>query len=219
MKLTHKPKWILFDVGGVLLDWRSSLNEVARTLGITRNGLFDVLFNQTTSKSIGARMLLGDMTAEAGWAMVLQSLGNAECTPIYVLALTTAKEFWLEDTLKLITELHNSGYKLAIMSNSWLGLTDPKKKAVFPKEIQLFDEVFDSSVERMKKPDVKFYELVERRTGSKATDLLLVDDDEKNLVIAKQQCWQTYRYNMGSSSDGTAANSELRKLLLSPVVA
>ncbi|HEU4966046.1 MAG TPA: hypothetical protein VFT53_01010 [Candidatus Saccharimonadales bacterium] len=53
--------WIIFDVGGVLLDWRSSLDAIGSELGIARNQLFDVLFNQSVNVNIGARMNTGDL--------------------------------------------------------------------------------------------------------------------------------------------------------------
>ncbi len=214
MGMTRRPMWVVFDVGGVLLDWRSSLSAVAAELGITRDQLLGVLFGQSVPKNIGTAMLLGEIPAEAGWAVVLKRLAKNGYDPAPVFAQTYAAKFWSRDTLKLAGVLHETGYKLAIMSNSWLGLTDPKKKEDFPKELQLFDNIFDSSVEGMKKPDVTFYELAEQRTEAKRKDLFLIDDDEENLATAKQRGWQTFRYEMGDERDGHESNKELRSMLL-----
>ncbi|HEU4966104.1 MAG TPA: HAD-IA family hydrolase [Candidatus Saccharimonadales bacterium] len=190
-----RPTWIVFDVGGVLLDWRSSLAAVAYDLGITRDQLFDVLFNQSVTINIGARMNIGELTAEEGWRMVLQELGKEDISSEHVLARSHAPEFWSKDALQLIPKLRDAGYKLAIMSNSWLGLTKPEKKDQFPKELQLFDTIFDSSVEGIKKPDPAFYELVEKRTGCAGRELLFIDDEPKNLEVAEERGWQAFLYS------------------------
>jgi epoxide hydrolase-like predicted phosphatase len=208
----HKPRWIIFDVGGVLLDWPSSSTAVAEYLGVTHDELFDVLFDQTVEMSIGAKMNVGEISAHDGWTMVLEKL-KKEHTPQDVITRWLAEEYWLEDTLKLLQELHSAGYKLAIMSNSWLGLSDPVIRAVLPSELKFFDEIFDSSVERVEKPDVAFYELVEQRTGDSGKDLFFIDDFQKNLDIAEQRGWQQFLYNMGNDA-GLKSNTKLRKTLL-----
>lgn len=108
-----KPYWIIFDVGGVLLDWPSSAAAAATYLGLAHNELFDVLFNQTVKMSIGAKMNIGEITAEDGWRMVLSEM-KKEHAPEDIINRWYAREFWLEDTLKLIIELHKASYKLAI---------------------------------------------------------------------------------------------------------
>jgi FMN phosphatase YigB (HAD superfamily) len=112
-----KPSWILFDNGGVLLDWRSSLSVAAGRLGITLHELLNILFDERREPSIGVRMLLGEITAEAGWGMVLKQLGKPDYTPADMLTLSYAKEYWLPDTLHLLTELKHAGYQMALMSN------------------------------------------------------------------------------------------------------
>lgn len=209
----QKPKWIIFDIGGVLLDWPGSSEATAKFLGIDHNTLFDVLFSQTTKMSIGAKMNIGQITAQEGWEIILKEL-KKEHAPNEIINLWIAEKYWLKDTLKLIVELHEAGYQLAIMSNSWLGLTDPAKKDVFPKELQLFQYIFDSSIERVQKPDLQFYDIVEQRTGSHGKDLFLIDDDQKNIVSADAKSWQSFLYDMGDASDGAGSNQRLREMLL-----
>ena len=211
----RKLQWIVFDVGGVLLDWPASSMAAATYLGVTHDELFDVLFDQSVDTSIGAQMNVGAISAEEGWRLILEEL-KKDCAPEIIINRWYAKEFWLEDTLQLIVQLHEAGYKLAIMSNSWLGLTDPRKRRALPKELRLFDKVFDSSVERLKKPDEMFYELVEQSTGSKGDGLFFIDDDQKNLAVAEKRGWQHFLYEMGEGKDGKAANAVLRDLLLDP---
>lgn len=208
----NKPTWIVFDVGGVLLDWPTSSAKTAEFLGLTRNELFDVLFDQTVAMSIGAKMNIGELSAHDGWVQILSRL-KKHSTPEEIMSRWYAKEFWLEDTLALLQELKDAGYKLAIMSNSWLGLNDPTKQHSFPKELQLFDKVFDSSQEKMKKPDQAFYKLVEDGINAYGEQLLFIDDDKKNLDVAQARNWQTFLYDMAEDR-GVQANTVLRQELL-----
>lgn len=207
-----KPTWIVFDIGGVLLDWPTSSAEAAKLLNIDRGTLFDVLFDQTVEMSIGAKMNIGALSAHEGWTEVLKRL-QKEHAPQEIISRWYAEEFWLEDTLKLVTELKTAGYKLAVMSNSWLGLTDPSKQTVLPQELQLFDYIFDSSQEKMKKPDGNFYDLVEKSIQATGEDILFIDDDEKNINIAEQRHWRTYLYDMADDK-GVNANNFVRGITL-----
>jgi len=207
-----KPTWIIFDVGGVLLDWPSSSTEAAKHLGVTHDELFDVLFDQTVKVNIGTRMSLGEISAHEGWTMILKKL-KKEHAPAEVISRWFAREFWLEDTLSLLTELHEHGYELAVMSNSWLGMNDPAQKHLLPDEFSLFDKIFDSSEVHIQKPDATFYEAVETDLGSNGEALFFIDDDQKNLDAAEQRGWQHFLYDM-SDDQGVGTNKKLRALLL-----
>lgn len=201
-----KPTWIVFDVGDVLLDWKSSSKNLADFLGVTQDELLDALFTYADE------MFVGRISPVDGWAKVLKKLGKYN-DPWEIILRWRDKSFWLEPTLLLVKDLHNRGYSLALMSNSWLGLTEKKDFDKLPKEMQLFKYIFDSSKEKMKKPDPSFYDLVESRVGSVGDSILLVDDSVSNFVPAQEKGWQVYEYII-LHDDGLAASEALRKILL-----
>lgn len=157
-------------------------------------------------------MDIGQISAQDGWTKVLHHL-QSDHTPDEVIAHWYAAQFWLEDSLKLLTELKSHGYRLAIMSNSWLGLGGAKNRRILPRELQLFDKIFDSSQEKMQKPYTAFYELVERNTAMSSSELLFIDDDESNIKTAASRGWQTFLYDQGEDK-GIGANDTLRRKLL-----
>jgi hypothetical protein len=61
VRLLHKPTWLVFDVGGVLLDWPSSSAAIAKYLCITHDELFNALFDQSVKVGIGARINIGSL--------------------------------------------------------------------------------------------------------------------------------------------------------------
>jgi len=207
----QKLSYIIFDVGGVLLDWRLSSEVVAKKLGVTHDALFDVLFDQSTDQNIGKRMTVGQLSSHDGWNEVIKKL-NGTLTPQEVIDTWYSREFWFPGTLQLVTDLHNAGYPMAIMSNSWLGLTEHDKASVFPVEIGYFERIFDSSIEKLKKPDVAFFTLVERELNVKPETLLLIDDTEKNIQVAEHCGWQGFLYD--PLDNGVKAAQELRTKLL-----
>lgn len=54
-----------------------------------------------------------------------------------------------------------------------------------------FDTIIDSSVVRALKPEPKIYEIAAAQAGVEAHEILLVDDDRSNLVVADKLGWRT----------------------------
>lgn len=210
-----RTTWIVFDVGGVLLDWMSSSNVFAEKLNLTHDELFSALYALEVNENIGASMNIGKISGQEGWDAVLAKF-NKQLPFRDVVAAWTAESFWPQDTLKLIRELKEAGYKLAIFSNSWFGLTDSATQNLLPNEFQLFDIVIDSAVEKMQKPSPDVYKRLEERTGAQGADILFIDDDKKNLLVAKDLDWETFLYNMGKDGNEVVVNNnKLRESLLS----
>ena len=57
MKLKHKPKWVVFDVGGVLVDWREGPINVSKHLGIENKQLTNILKNYHEDMELGVIIL------------------------------------------------------------------------------------------------------------------------------------------------------------------
>ena len=49
----RKAEWVLFDVGGVLLDWRLSSGSLAEFLGIEQGALLDAMFTHAPLMNVG----------------------------------------------------------------------------------------------------------------------------------------------------------------------
>lgn len=203
----QKTEWVLFDVGGVLLDWRRSSAALADFLEVDHGTLLDTMFTHAPLMNVGT------ITPQEGWKRILRDLGHDGHDPQETILRWRAKEFWLADTLKLVQELHNAGYRLAVFSNSWLGLSNDPNDSTMPPEMANFSYILDSSKEKMKKPDPAFYELAEQTVGAKGESLFFIDDDQPNLVPAAEKGWLTYHYDMGEDRSGQNANAELRAKL------
>ncbi len=203
----QKPKWVLFDVGGVLLDWRRSSASLAKELGVTHDRLLEVMFTYAPMMNIGV------ISPQEGWQKILNDLGES-MDPQTAIELWRNKPFWLKDSLTLIRDLYDASYKLAIFTNSWLGLRIDGKDRSMPDEMSLFSYILDSSVEKIKKPNLAFYKLAEKTIVASGPEIFFIDDDALNLEPAADKQWQTFHFDMGRESTGTQATLTLRKILL-----
>lgn len=204
--LTYKPIWILFDVGGVLLDWHSSSIGVANMLNVNHNVLLKILFRNAND------MILGKISSNEGWKKILNKLSK-KSEPNKIVNLWRHKKYWPQDTLSLIRELYRAGYKLAILTNSWLNLQRTIHEGNAPNELIYFEHIFDSSKERLIKPGISLLNSVEKRIGAKGKSILLIDDDKKNIAAANKIGWQTFLYSMHSNY-GINSNNKIRSMLL-----
>lgn len=204
----QKIDWVLFDVGGVLLDWRVSSAALAEFLEVEHGVLLDAMFSHAPLMNVGT------ISPQEGWKRILADLDKSEHDPQDIILRWRDKKFWLKDTLQLVQELHDAGYKLAVFSNSWLGLSNDPNESSMPKEMALFTHILDSSKEGLKKPNPAYYELAEKTTGASGDSIFFLDDDQPNLVPASENGWHTYHYDMGEDRTGINANAEIRSKLL-----
>ena len=201
-----KPTWIVFDVGDVLLEWQASSALLAEHLGVDKDALLDALFEYADD------MFIGKISPIDGWTEILKKL-DIKADPRNMILQWRDKRCWFTESLALVRDLHAAGYKLAVMSNSWLGLGDKRDANQLPDEVKLFSHIFDSSKAGVKKPDIRFYELVEQGIGADGQDVMLIDDSVANFVPARQKDWQCYHY-ITSEDKGRQSAKELRKALL-----
>lgn len=171
------PKWTIFDVGGVMFDYRNADKQVSHLLNVSELQL-------TKSKyKYGDKGELGGITHEQVWENALKELHQYDQYN-QVLATWWNAEHWILDTKPLIQELHEEGYHIAIFTNNWAGMgeTTFEKLGLLP----VISQRFESSVEGLKKPDIAFYELVESRIQAHGKEIYFIDDSEMNIEVAKK---------------------------------
>lgn len=198
------PKVIVFDVGGVLLNWRTGLNAISLLLNSPPDEVYFYLVDHLHD------LELGKLDSSIFWKHVAEDFG-------YKYDSKNLAECWvtnqghLNETWKLAKEL-SSLYKLAVCTNMWSGMFDVIRQGNL--DVDLFETVVDSSQVGVVKPDPKMYKIVEERTGASEKELFLIDDSKENCDGAEKCGWQSYRFNLGEDS-GKSSCDELREILLS----
>ncbi len=188
-------KAIIFDIGGVITftDFQALYANFANRIGISS----DIVSQY--HKDHWADLLLANITLE----QFFQDMQEAGAKPGLDLPI-----IWLEEALKIrkvntellsfIDELRKH-YAVGVLSN----LTSTR--LVVDEALHLYDH-FDfvvlSCKEHIKKPDPKFYEQALIYADAAASEVIFIDDNERNVAAAK---------NIGLNDITYTDNEQLRK--------
>ena len=175
-------KNIIFDLGGVLIDWDPKY--VYRQIFDTEEEIDWFLENITTHDwniQQDAGRLLSDATNELvvkhpKWASEIQAFyGRWEEMlggPI-------------DETVALLQHLINlKQYRILALTN-WSHETFPVAIERYGYFLDLFEGILVSGVEKMKKPDHEIYQLMLSRYDLKPEESIFIDDSTKNIEGAK----------------------------------
>ncbi len=108
-----------------------------------------------------------------------------------------------------VIQTAKSKYKIGLLTNMYPNMLSEIKKADLLPNIE-FDQIIDSSIEKVQKPYKEIYELAEKRCGFKGNEVLFIDNSQKHLDSAKQLGWQTFLYD---PTDTKKSSEELSKLI------
>jgi FMN phosphatase YigB (HAD superfamily) len=182
---------VVFDVGGVLLDWKAGLASVSRLISITPEDLLNTLGEYLED------LELGNISDDYFWQQVCNKhfyMGNY----MDLLDSWRSNQPLMPAGWDLAKHLFEMNIPLAICTNNWLGVMEFIIKK-YP-EFVLFGSIIDSSQEKIRKPDCKIYELVEKEVGYSGKEILFIDDSIKNIEAAEAFGWNTYLY-LGNDFD------------------
>ena len=199
-----KPQWVIFDVGGVLFDYQLAFSKIAEYLQVTNQNLLDEFYAALIPGE------LGELTFEDLFSNTLKKIDKHH-EHAAVLDIWWNVEHWVEDTKKLMYELDDYDYSLALFTNNWVGMGE-KTLGEFQQK-QIVKKIFESSVEKLRKPDSRFYELIENEIGMKGSQIFFIDDTSVNIQTAHNRNWQTFLYTLGEDN-GVTSNNKLRQKLL-----
>lgn len=181
---------IVFDVGGVLIDWDPRY-------------LYRKLFHDDEQ---AMEQFLNDVDffgwnwhQDAGRPFDIAVAEACQKHPQYCELIRAYNERYLEsikgqidETVAILYQLKQAGYPLYGLSN-WPA---DKYHLVRPRYafFDCFDTIVVSGEVQMAKPDPRIFDLLLERTGCKAGECLLIDDSERNIAVASEMGFQTIPY-------------------------
>ena len=184
--------FVYFDVGGVVINdckGNDKWEMMRRDLGIKSedddkfNKLYDKYEKEVSvGKDIDTIIPLikekFDINLPAGYSMLTDFINRFE------------KNIYIQPFIDKVKQKCRMGLLTNMYPRMLLAMTD---KGIMPEAN--WDVVIDSTVERLRKPDLKIFELAERRANTKKDEIFFVDNTVANINVAKDFGWQAFFYN------------------------
>ncbi len=185
-------KNIVFDFGGVLVDWNPRY-------------LFGKLFDKEEEMEYFLAEICNDewnVQQDAGRSLTEATRILQNRHPEYKEMIGRYYDDWevmlndeIKENSKLIEVLKRKEYRLYGLTN-WSGETFPiaYNRYHFFKE---FDGIVVSGEEKLVKPDKRIFQLLLDRYGIDAADSLFIDDNIKNTLVAEEFGFKTIHFGAG----------------------
>jgi len=172
---------IIFDLGGVLIDWNP--RYVYRKIFKTEEDVEWFLENVTTSE--------WNENQDAGYPLHKATEELVAKHPEWEPEIKAYYGRWLEmlgdqihDTVEILQQLRQTGkYKLYALTN-WSAETFPHALERF-EFFKLFEGVVVSGEEKMRKPSAEFYKIIIDRYHLDPSTTIFIDDSMKNVKGAE----------------------------------
>uniref|UniRef100_A0A1I7U9U0 HAD family phosphatase n=1 Tax=Caenorhabditis tropicalis TaxID=1561998 RepID=A0A1I7U9U0_9PELO len=199
-----KIKAVVYDFGGVLLSYdgvEDKWKAMSKALGLPENAVHSESVGIEFSQWLGPdrSLFLGTLTVDdLEGGLFLQYLkqkygdqlnDNVIVKP-YTECLRGENVRIHKNMQKTVEILHKKGFKTAMLTNNMF-LDKEHKETRLPCDLTHFDEVVESCLEHLMKPDARFYQLVEERLGVKPEEIVFLDDLPENIEAAEKLGWNT----------------------------
>lgn len=173
-------KTVVFDLGGVLIDWNPRY-------------LFRQLFDTETEvehflASVCTPQWNHEQDRGRSWATAVKEL--TERFPEHAASIAAFRDRWeetlgdeLPETVQLLEVLRNKGNVRLIALTNWSQETFPVARARFPF-LQWFEGIVVSGEERQAKPDAALFEVMNDRYTLSPSECLFIDDSYPNIRTA-----------------------------------
>ena len=185
----QKLRAIIFDFGGVLIDWNP--RYLFRKLFDDENAIEQFL--------IESEFADWNLEQDKGRTFDEGVAEHSKKFPQHAAMLRAYNERYLETiggeisgTVEILYALKGAGYPLYGLSNWALEKFLPvRARYAF---FDVFDAFVISSEVKVAKPDPRIFTLLLERIGLRAEECLFIDDAEKNIVVARELNFQTIHF-------------------------
>ncbi len=174
-------KNIVFDFGGVLIDWNP--RYLYRTYFRTEEEMEYFLAHICTDEW-NAQQDAGRPFAEGVALLQAEHPEYAEAIAIYHTRWSEMIAGAIGENVACLRELKSQGYHIYGLTN-WSAETLPGVMAQYDF-FQLMDGIVVSGEEHLLKPDIRIYQTLLDRYHLRADECLFIDDSPKNIEGAKQ---------------------------------
>jgi len=202
----NQIKLILFDIGGVLIDY----SDVFRTVSIEQK--FPREFIDKTFDKYDKDITIGKITPQELYLRCLNENGlvankNYNFIDSWLRDYAVIKPTF--DLIELLQQEHKE-YKIGLFSNIYTGMVPEMMKRQLIPNIN-YNYTFLSCDIGMQKPDKQIYNYVLSITGFKTNQILFIDDKDDNIESAINIGFNTFKF---SRQDPKESIIRLKEFLL-----
>ncbi|TFG21809.1 MAG: HAD family hydrolase [Promethearchaeota archaeon] len=194
----YKIKHFIFDFGGVMIEQtfviKNLIDIIESDLKITiprsENSYYRKLFRQVGSGVISSRDFITKILGKYYYPIKKEKEG---ALPEKKVNVSYYLELWFqlytkfarlsEDMREIVQNLHEAGYIVSLMSNTFdIHAKSNELKGFY----EIFDNVFLSNEIGLRKPELEKYKYVLKKLKTKPKYCIFIDDKMANLIPARQ---------------------------------
>ncbi|MFA6570041.1 MAG: HAD-IA family hydrolase [Bacteroidota bacterium] len=201
-------KFVYFDVGGVVISDFSGTNkweELKSGMGIKPGQLkaFNEIFDKYEPDVCVGR------DVESLVPMLREKLG-LKLPENYSILLDFVHRFEKNESIWPILKKLQENRRMGLLTNMYPNMLNVIYKADLMPKIE-WDVIIDSSIEKVRKPQVEIFQLSQDRSGFKGEEILFVENGAKHVEAAKKFGWKTFLYDPKNTAQ---SNHDLENLLV-----
>jgi 2-haloacid dehalogenase len=196
---------IIFDLGGVLLDWNPHRLYAPH---FNSSAEIDHFLHEINFAAWNAHQDAGRTFAEGVAALSQEFPHYADLIQLYHENWEESVPGPIEGTVKILKRLKQAGHPLFALTN-FSAETFPIMRRRYGF-LKLFEYILVSGEVGMIKPNPAIYDLLLKKIGRRADECLFIDDSAANVAAAAALGFDTIRYQ---SPESLEAELKQRKLL------
>ena len=192
---TARPNAVVFDLGGVLIDWNP--RYLYRQLFDGDDAAMERFLAEVTTPEWNLQQDAGRTWDEAVEALTRQHPEHAELIAAYRDRWTETLGEAIGPTVAVLAELRQAGVRLFALSN-WSAETFPVARPRYPF-LDWFEGIVISGEVGITKPDERVYRHLLDRFGLDAASTVFIDDSAANVRAAQEVGLIALRFEGGDA--------------------
>jgi 2-haloacid dehalogenase len=179
---TVRPSAVVFDLGGVLIDWDP--RYLYRSLFDGDEEAMETFLAEVTTPEWNQQQDAGRPWTEAIESLSREHPERRELISAYWLRWPETLGEAIEPTVEIVGELRAAGVRLFALSN-WSAETFPLARPRYPF-LEWFEGIVISGEVRLVKPDARIFRHLLERYGLEPGSTVFIDDSEANVQAARE---------------------------------
>jgi 2-haloacid dehalogenase len=194
--MTRTKPAIIFDFGGVLIDWNP--RHLYRRLFENAEEM-ESFFTEVGLSAWNEQQDAGRPFAEAVALLTAQHPHRTELIRAFWERWEETVAGAIEPTVQILKKLKARNHTLAGLSN-WSAETFPRVRHQF-EFFDLLDVIVLSGEEKVSKPDARIFQILLKRINHPAGECLFIDDSVKNTEAAQHLGFQVIHFQSPAQLD------------------